>query len=183
MRPIAGSMRPNTSESGIFSTNRNKPVSTSMLTRILVPKPKKAFQSPGAHKIGRKPAVDVVVVIARSSSWRACLDLPDHGRQIVNRRLPCFTPLQPETDASTSCSRRFVANQDEASALAAGGLETRCVIRRQFHRRSEDSAPAGICKNPKRLRNNPRKPHANHDNKPRATEGPRRKQRKYCGFK
>src|SRR3984957_9959811 len=146
MRPIAGRMRPNTSESGIFSTNRNKPVSTSMLTRILVPKPKKAFQSPGAHKIGRKPAVDVVVVIARSSSWRACLDLPDHGRPIVNRRLPYFKPLQPETDASISCSRRFVANRDEASALAAGGLETRCVIRRQFHRRMKPAPRRGYAK-------------------------------------
>src|ERR1700685_883851 len=88
MRPIAGRMRPNTSESGIFSTNRNRPVSTSMLTRILVPKPKKAFQSPGAHKIGRKPAVDVVLVIPRPQSWRACHDLPDHGRKTVDRRLP-----------------------------------------------------------------------------------------------
>ena len=46
-------MRPNTSKSGIFSTNRRRPVSTSMLTRILVPNPKKAFQSPGVHKTGR----------------------------------------------------------------------------------------------------------------------------------
>src|SRR4029077_10476405 len=88
MRPIAGRMRPKTIASGIFSTNRNRPVSTSMLTRILVPKPKKAFQSPGAHKIGRKPAVDVVDVIARSSSWQASLDLSDHGRQVIDRRLP-----------------------------------------------------------------------------------------------
>ena len=70
MRPIAGRMRPKTSESGIFSTNRNRPVSTNMLTRMLVPKPKKAFQSPGAHRIGRKPVVDVVVVIARSPGWQ-----------------------------------------------------------------------------------------------------------------
>src|SRR6478672_6824773 len=46
-------MRPKTSESGIFNTNRNKPVSTSMLTRILVPNPKNAFQSPAVHKAGR----------------------------------------------------------------------------------------------------------------------------------
>ena len=99
MRPIAGRMRPKTSASGIFSTNRNRPVSTSMLTRILVPKPKKAFQSPGAHKIGRKPAVDVV--IARSSS---CL-----GNSV---RSP--TPIPSA---------------------------------------HEGRAPAGICKNPKRLPN------------------------------
>ena len=45
-------MRPNTSASGIFSTKRNSPVSTSMLTRMLVPKPKKAFQSPGVQSFG-----------------------------------------------------------------------------------------------------------------------------------
>src|ERR1035437_7129174 len=45
-------MRPNTSVSGIFSTKRNSPVSTSMLTRMLVPKPKNAFQSPGVHNTG-----------------------------------------------------------------------------------------------------------------------------------
>ena len=45
-------MRPNTIESGIFSTKRNRPVSTSMLTRMLVPKPKKAFQSPGVQSFG-----------------------------------------------------------------------------------------------------------------------------------
>jgi hypothetical protein len=59
-------MRPNTSESGIFSTNRNSPVSTSMLTRMLVPKPKNAFQSPGVHKTGLKsplPAVPVMLVL------------------------------------------------------------------------------------------------------------------------
>ena len=59
-------MRPNTSESGIFSTNRNSPVSTSMLTRMLVPKPKKAFQSPGVHRTGLKSdltAVPVLVLI------------------------------------------------------------------------------------------------------------------------
>src|ERR1700730_909216 len=50
--PSAGRMRPKTSESGIFNTNRNKPVSTSMLTRILVPNPKNAFQSPAVHKAG-----------------------------------------------------------------------------------------------------------------------------------
>ena len=59
-------MRPNTSESGIFSTKRNSPVSTSMLTRMLVPKPNSAFQSPGVHNAGLKvdvPAVPVVLVL------------------------------------------------------------------------------------------------------------------------
>src|SRR6202790_2823150 len=46
-------MRPNTSSSGILRTKRRRPVSTSMLTRMLVPKPKNAFQSPGVHIAGR----------------------------------------------------------------------------------------------------------------------------------
>jgi hypothetical protein len=50
--PAAGRMRPNTMGSGIFSTKRKRPVSTSRLTRMLVPKPKKAFQSPGVQSAG-----------------------------------------------------------------------------------------------------------------------------------
>jgi hypothetical protein len=42
-----------------------------MLVRMLVPKPKKAFQSPGVNNFGWNPAVDVVVVIERSCSWRS----------------------------------------------------------------------------------------------------------------
>src|SRR5262249_3262627 len=53
--PSAGRMRPKTSESGIFNTNRNKPVSTSILTRILVPNPKKASTTPGASSRMRSP--------------------------------------------------------------------------------------------------------------------------------
>src|SRR5215472_15450119 len=51
--PTAGRMRPNTSASGIFSTKRRSAVSVNMLTRMLVPKPKNAFQSPTVHNIGR----------------------------------------------------------------------------------------------------------------------------------
>ena len=46
-------MRPNTRASGICSTNRNSPVSTSTFTRMLVPKPNNAFQSPGTQNFGR----------------------------------------------------------------------------------------------------------------------------------
>ena len=57
-------MRPNTSASGIFSTKRNSPVSTSMLTRMLVPKPKNAFQSPGVQIAGlNSPLLSHVVLI------------------------------------------------------------------------------------------------------------------------
>src|SRR5216683_6757420 len=65
IRPVAGRMRPNTSSSGIFSTKRSSPVSTSMLTRMLVPKPKNAFQSPGTHSLG----VVLAVVTAMSLSF------------------------------------------------------------------------------------------------------------------
>ena len=69
-------MRPNTSESGIFSTKRNSPVSTSILTRILVPKPKNAFQSPGVHNTGLKPAVPVVLVLIVMLPLPNCLKSP-----------------------------------------------------------------------------------------------------------
>src|SRR5580698_7910881 len=42
-------MRPKTRESGIFNTKRSSDVSVSRLTRMLVPKPNKAFQSPGTQ--------------------------------------------------------------------------------------------------------------------------------------
>ena len=45
-------MRPKTMSSGIFSTKRSSAVSVSRLTRMLVPKPKKAFQSPGVQSFG-----------------------------------------------------------------------------------------------------------------------------------
>src|SRR5450432_435442 len=45
-------MRVNTIWSGILSTNLSSVESTSKLTRMLVPNPKKAFQSPGVHSFG-----------------------------------------------------------------------------------------------------------------------------------
>jgi hypothetical protein len=72
-------MRPNTSESGIFSTKRNSPVSTSMLTRMLVPKPKKAFQSPGVHNAGLNSdvaAVPVMLVLIVMLLLPDCLKSP-----------------------------------------------------------------------------------------------------------
>src|SRR5215813_5368567 len=50
--PVAGRIRPKTSSSGILSAKRNKAVKVSKFTRMLVPKPKKAFQSPGVHSLG-----------------------------------------------------------------------------------------------------------------------------------
>src|SRR3954452_25181647 len=73
IRPSAGRMRPKTSESGIFSTKRKRPVSTSMLTRMLVPNPKNAFQSPGVHRTGRFIS-DVIDVMRPSYRSMARLD-------------------------------------------------------------------------------------------------------------
>src|ERR1022692_6717 len=52
IRPAAGKMRLKTRSVGICKTNRSNPVSVSRLTRMLVPKPKKAFQSPGTQIFG-----------------------------------------------------------------------------------------------------------------------------------
>jgi hypothetical protein len=61
IRPVAGKMRPNTISSGILSTKRKRAVNVSKLTRMLVPKPKNAFQSPGTQSFG---FVIVVVTVA-----------------------------------------------------------------------------------------------------------------------
>src|ERR1700683_4647414 len=45
-------MRPKTRLSGIFNTKRSRAVSVSRLTRMFVPNPKKAFQSPGTQSWG-----------------------------------------------------------------------------------------------------------------------------------
>src|SRR5262245_29666340 len=45
-------MRPKTIGSGIFNTNRSSAVSVSRFTRMLVPNPKNAFQSPGTQSFG-----------------------------------------------------------------------------------------------------------------------------------
>src|SRR2546423_12398777 len=49
MRPVAGRMRRKTRSSGILRTKRRRPLKTSRLTKMFVPKPKKAFQSPGVQ--------------------------------------------------------------------------------------------------------------------------------------
>ena len=54
MSPAAGKMRLNTRSAGICSTKRSRPDSVSRLTRMLVPNPKNAFQSPGTQSLGLK---------------------------------------------------------------------------------------------------------------------------------
>src|SRR5689334_25069319 len=76
-------MRPNTRLSGIFKTKRSRPVSTSMLTRMLVPKPKNAFQSPDVHSAGLKldlPAVPVNVLMKIPLCARSLHCLQNCGR-------------------------------------------------------------------------------------------------------
>src|SRR5208283_535898 len=63
MSPVAGRIRPKTSESGILRTKRSSPVKTRTLTKMLVPKPKKAFQSPGTQSRSLRPSVVAKVCI------------------------------------------------------------------------------------------------------------------------
>jgi hypothetical protein len=103
---------------------------------MLVPKPKKAFQSPGAHKIGRKPAVDVVDVIARSSSWRACLDQPDPRRQTVDRRLPLLRSVpagfcEIPSDCPDNPRKRRANHDNEPPAADWRGRKTMKIPRIQ----------------------------------------------------
>src|SRR4051812_987592 len=74
--PAAGRMRLKTSQSGIWRTKRSSALRVNRLTRMLVPKPKKAFQSPGTQSNGLpvkdgsedfEPAV-VVMALAPSRS-------------------------------------------------------------------------------------------------------------------
>src|SRR3990170_882997 len=46
-------MRPKTRSSGMPRTKRSRPVRVRTLTRMFVPKPKSAFQSPGTQTLGR----------------------------------------------------------------------------------------------------------------------------------
>src|SRR3954468_3434982 len=61
-------MRPNTMLSGILITKRSSVVSVSRLTRMLVPNPKKAFQSPGVHQAGFVSVAVVWLMSRRSCS-------------------------------------------------------------------------------------------------------------------
>src|ERR1700730_15722662 len=78
-------MRPNTSASGIFSTKRRSAVSVSMLTRMLVPNPKNAFQSPVVHNIGRYVEVEVAICGLPSIKGTG---LPAKGADVYGIRFP-----------------------------------------------------------------------------------------------
>jgi len=101
-------MRPKTSESGIFNTNRNKPVSTSILTRILVPNPKNAFQSPAVHKAGRFISDAVAVIIC---SYRSGTRL-----QITRRAFALRQAVKEKPDIRS----RIVEVHDDSSLETSG---------------------------------------------------------------
>ena len=98
-------MRPNTMASGILSTKRNRPVSTSMLTRMLVPKPKKAFQSPGVHSFG-------------SNGFALLMDPPDQA-------LRCVSPLLARVSAASAFLR--IRNPAEDAALRLDHFQAHVV--------------------------------------------------------
>jgi len=51
IRPVAGKIRANTRLSGILRTKRSREVRVSKLTRMFVPKPKNALQSPAPAQL------------------------------------------------------------------------------------------------------------------------------------
>ncbi len=123
IRPSAGRMRPNTSESGIFSTKRSRPVSTSMLTRMLVPKPKKAFQSPGVHRTGRVVGAVAACSAVMSDSPRNVLGTSsrnrggDLGRSPAVRLNDLLAIDVPNTPAGAGPARRSPCGKNIAAAL------------------------------------------------------------------
>src|SRR5205823_1099164 len=90
-------MRPNTSSSGILSTKRNKPVSTSRLTRMLVPKPNSAFQSPGVHNAGLRTFIEspfvVVVLMGSLQSGQHAARIRDPSEDATL----CLDHFEPDT--------------------------------------------------------------------------------------
>src|SRR5256886_9035552 len=113
-------MRPKTSESGIFNTNRNKPVRTSIWTRLLVPNPKNAFQSPAVHKAGRfiSDAVAVIICSYRSGTR---LQITRRGfalRQAVKEKPDIRSRIVEVHDDSSLETSGFMAKNSEREAQA-----------------------------------------------------------------
>src|ERR1043165_6449213 len=104
-------MRPNTTESGIFKTNRNRPVSTNMLTRMLVPKPKKAFQSVAVHSTGLR----VIAVMARC--LRCSLSSKSSGTE-ANGSVHGLPGDDQTCETSASATRSSKSHGSEAHAEA-----------------------------------------------------------------
>src|SRR6476660_4473956 len=90
-------MRPNTRLSGIFKTKRSRPVSTSMLTRMLVPKPKNAFQSPDVQSAGLNS--DVLLSDLPAVPVNVLMVIPLCGRSL-HRLQYCGRVRDPAEDAA-----------------------------------------------------------------------------------
>src|SRR6516164_1753438 len=118
-------MRPNTRESGIFSTERSKPVRTNMLTRILVPKPKNAFQSPEVQREGPRAgwvASFMVLPLAGRAKFMcsgvAALPLPRMTSRIVRpaRRTKCASTGRVTEAPEPIIVQRLATPEVEADA-------------------------------------------------------------------
>src|SRR5580700_8093957 len=125
-------MRWKTSSSGILRTKRNRPVSTSKLTRILVPNPKNAFQSPGVHNFGSSAGVDVTSAMGSSSSFllvarplesvvvRQCLKDPRGVRHPPENPALRLDHLQGDVMKLLEVRRAAIARDDAAEAAIVG---------------------------------------------------------------
>src|SRR5690349_1994359 len=91
MSPVAGRILPKTRSSGIFSTKRRSAVRVRRFTRMLVPKPKKAFQSPGTHSLGLKAVFMVVFRVGIEGT---------KGRK-TGDKAGCCSPLGKATPGGT----------------------------------------------------------------------------------
>src|ERR1700730_14053575 len=118
--PIAGRMRPNTMLSGIFSTKRSRPVSTSMLTRMLVPKPKNAFQSPGTQSFGLKSAVVTAMSLSSGS-----MQVPAPRSAPADRRDDIGRGSHPTENAALRL------DHFQAHVLEFGKVGTHAILRHQ----------------------------------------------------
>src|SRR5258707_22537 len=119
-RMMPKQVSPMKSESGIFNTNRNKPVSTSILTRILVPNPKTAFQSPAVHKAGRfiSDAVAVIICSHRSGTRFQIARCAFAPRQTVKEKPDIRSRIAEVHDDSSLETSGFMAKNSEREAQA-----------------------------------------------------------------
>ncbi len=111
MSPVAGRMRPNTIASGILSTKRSSPVSTSRFTRMLVPNPKKAFQSPGVHQLGVFVVIVVGVIVASSRAASSRVESVTHPKippwAVIMRRPTSWNSGKYEPQQSPGTMHRY----------------------------------------------------------------------------
>src|SRR5260370_4431674 len=86
-------------ESGIFRTKRSRPVSVSTLTRMLVPKPKKAFQSPGTTSFALLSAIIAACTISTPSErdCRRHADPTGRLRDCLDQRRRLADPAENAT--------------------------------------------------------------------------------------